>query len=36
MENFAQGVRNSVGMAFHPVSKDLWFTEHGRDWLGTD
>jgi len=36
MENYAQGVRNSVGMAFHPVSKDLWFTEHGRDWLGTD
>ena len=36
MENYAQGVRNSVGMAFHPVSKQLWFTEHGRDWLGTD
>ena len=36
MENYAQGVRNSVGMAFHPVSKQLWFTEHGRDWMGTD
>ncbi len=36
MENYAQGVRNSVGMAFHPVTKHLWFTEHGRDWLGND
>jgi glucose/arabinose dehydrogenase len=36
MENYAQGVRNSVGMAFHPVTNDLWFTEHGRDWMGTD
>lgn len=36
VENYAQGVRNSVGMAFHPVTKQLWFTDHGRDWLGTD
>ncbi len=36
MENFAQGVRNSVGMAFHPVSNQLWFTEHARDWMGND
>ncbi len=36
LENMAQGVRNSVGMAFHPVTKHLWFTEHGRDWMGTD
>jgi glucose/arabinose dehydrogenase len=36
LENYAQGVRNSVGMDFHPVTKELWFTEHGRDWLGTD
>jgi glucose/arabinose dehydrogenase len=36
LENYAQGVRNSVGMAFHPVTKHLWFTEHGRDWMGTD
>ena len=36
MENYAQGVRNSVGMAFHPVTKKLWFTEHARDWLGND
>jgi glucose/arabinose dehydrogenase len=36
MENYAQGVRNTVGLAFHPVTKQLWFTEHGRDWLGND
>ena len=36
LENYAQGVRNSVGMAFHPTTKKLWFTEHGRDWLGED
>ena len=36
LENIAQGVRNSVGMDFHPVTKQLWFTEHARDWLGTD
>ena len=31
-----QGVRNSVGFDFHPLTKQLWFTEHGRDWLGDD
>lgn len=36
LENYAQGVRNSVGMAFHPKTKQLWFTEHGRDWIGDD
>lgn len=36
LENYAQGVRNSVGMAFHPTTKKLWFTEHGRDWIGDD
>ena len=36
LENYAQGVRNSVGMAFHPETKNLWFTEHGRDWMGND
>jgi glucose/arabinose dehydrogenase len=28
------GVRNSVGFDWHPRTKQLWFTEHGRDWLG--
>lgn len=35
-EIFARGVRNSVGFAWHPVSKELWFTENGRDQLGDD
>ncbi len=34
MERIATGVRNSVGMAFHPETKKLWFTEHGLDWRG--
>jgi glucose/arabinose dehydrogenase len=36
MEVIATGVRNSVGFAWHPVTKDLWFTDHGRDWMGDD
>lgn len=35
-EVFAQGVRNSVGFDWHPQSKELWFTENGRDRLGDD
>jgi len=33
-ETYVQGVRNSVGFDWHPKTKQLWFTEHGRDWLG--
>ncbi|RPH98978.1 MAG: sorbosone dehydrogenase family protein [Lysobacterales bacterium] len=36
METFARGVRNSVGLAFHPDSGELWFTDNGRDMLGDD
>jgi glucose/arabinose dehydrogenase len=36
LERVATGVRNSVGMDFHPVTKKLWFTEHARDWMGED
>lgn len=36
MEVFAEGVRNSVGLAFHPRTGDLWFTDNGRDLLGDD
>src|SRR5216684_381738 len=36
IETVAQGVRNSVGMDFHPKTKELWFTNHARDWLGDD
>lgn len=34
MEVIARGVRNTVGFAWHPVTKELWFTDHGRDWMG--
>ncbi len=36
MEVLARGVRNSVGFDWHPVTKELWFTNHGRDWMGDD
>jgi glucose/arabinose dehydrogenase len=36
MEVFAEGIRNSVGLAFHPDSGELWFTDNGRDWLGDE
>ena len=36
MEVVATGVRNSVGMDFHPTTKQLWFTNMGRDWAGED
>ncbi len=35
-EYVAHGVRNSVGFDFHPVTKQLYFATHGRDWLGDD
>jgi glucose/arabinose dehydrogenase len=35
-EVIATGVRNSVGFDWHPKTKELWFTDHGRDWLGDD
>lgn len=36
MEVFASGVRNSIGFDWHPQTKDMWFTDNGRDWLGAD
>lgn len=35
-EIFAKGVRNTVGFAWHPETKDLWFTDNGRDMMGDD
>jgi glucose/arabinose dehydrogenase len=35
-EVYAHGVRNTVGFAWHPVSKELWFTDNGRDMMGDD
>jgi len=34
LEIFAHGVRNTVGFDWHPVTKELWFTDNGRDWMG--
>jgi glucose/arabinose dehydrogenase len=36
MEDVAYGVRNSVGFDWHPKTKDLWFTNHARDWISDD
>lgn len=36
LEVFAHGVRNSVGFDWHPETKELWFTNNGRDMLGDD
>jgi glucose/arabinose dehydrogenase len=34
VEVYARGVRNSVGFDWDPRTKDLWFTDNGRDYLG--
>jgi glucose/arabinose dehydrogenase len=35
-EIFARGIRNSVGFDWDPRTKELWFTDNGRDMLGDD
>src|SRR4030066_50598 len=35
-ETFARGVRNTGGFDWDPATKELWFTDNGRDWLGDD
>ena len=32
----ADGVRNIVGFDWHPVTKKMYFSDNGRDWLGDD
>jgi glucose/arabinose dehydrogenase len=34
MEIYAKGIRNSVGFDWNPQTKELWFTDNGRDNLG--
>ena len=34
MEIFAGGIRNTVGFDWHPVTKELWFTDNGGDNMG--
>lgn len=36
LQVYASGVRNTVGFDWHPLTKELWFTDNGRDWLGDD
>ncbi len=36
VEPYARGIRNSVGFDWDPRTKELWFTDNGRDWLGDD
>ena len=36
LELFASGIRNTVGFDWHPQTKELWFTDNGRDNLGDD
>ena len=33
---FARGLRNTIGFAWHPDSKELWGMDHGSDWRGDD
>ncbi|MHB1177188.1 MAG: PQQ-dependent sugar dehydrogenase, partial [Daejeonella sp.] len=35
-EKFASGIRNSVGFTWHPTTRELWFTDNGRDGMGDD
>lgn len=35
-EIVARGVRNTVGFDWNPATKELWFTDNGRDMLGDD
>ena len=36
MEVVQRGVRNTVGFTWHPTTKNIWFTDNGRDMLGDD
>ena len=35
-EIYARGIRNSVGFDWNPETRELWFTDNGRDNLGDD
>jgi glucose/arabinose dehydrogenase len=36
LESYATGVRNTVGFDWDPQTKELWFTDNGRDWVSDD
>ncbi|HTF17077.1 MAG TPA: PQQ-dependent sugar dehydrogenase [Chryseolinea sp.] len=33
---YARGLRNTIGIDWHPVTKDLWGADNGTDWRGDD
>jgi glucose/arabinose dehydrogenase len=33
---FARGLRNTIGFAWHPETRELWGMDHGSDWRGDD
>jgi glucose/arabinose dehydrogenase len=33
-ETFARGIRNTVGFDWSPATRELWFTDNGRDMMG--
>ncbi|MDM9381483.1 sorbosone dehydrogenase family protein [Chlorogloeopsis sp. ULAP01] len=33
---YAKGLRNTIGFAWHPQTKELWGMDHGSDWRGND
>ncbi|MGA8262468.1 MAG: sorbosone dehydrogenase family protein [Arenicellales bacterium] len=35
-EIYAEGIRNTVGFDWNPVTRVLWFTDNGRDHMGDD
>ena len=35
-EVVAKGVRNAEGFDWHPTTKELWFTDISRNWMGND
>lgn len=36
IEVYARGLRNSLGLAWHPLTGEMWFTDNGVDRLGPD
>ncbi len=36
LEVVQRGIRNTVGFTWHPDTKELWFTDNGRDLMGDD
>jgi glucose/arabinose dehydrogenase len=33
-EEYARGIRNTVGFAWHPQTREMWFTDNGPDMMG--